>query len=102
VAPPASQGPDRNPWRVLVPLSALFFAGMHVPLIWSGAGALGGGTIVGATLVLGWAAAELRARTSSLVHAIGVHIFGNMASVPFGILAVLAYKVIHGEMPIAK
>jgi hypothetical protein len=52
-----------------------------------------------ATLVLGWAAAELRARTDSLAHAIGVHVVGNVASVPFGILAILAFRLIHGEMP---
>jgi membrane protease YdiL (CAAX protease family) len=102
ITAPSSQQPAGNAQRVAVPVSAAFFAGMHVPLIWMGAGAVGGGIIVAATLVVGWAAAELRARTDSLAHAIGVHIFGNVAAVPFGILAVIAFRLTYGEMPFAK
>ncbi len=102
IAAPASQGAVTNAGQVAVPVSAVVFAAMHAPLIWLGAGAVGGGTIVAGTLVLGWAAAELRARTDSLAHAIGVHVFGNVAAVPFGILAILAFRLIHGEMPVAR
>jgi len=84
---------------IVVLASALLFAAMHVPLLWSGAGVIGAGTIVAATFLLGWAAAEIRLRTDSLFHAIGVHIVGNIAAVPFGIIGVLLYRVIHGEMP---
>jgi membrane protease YdiL (CAAX protease family) len=102
IAAPSSQEPVGNAQRVAVPVSAAFFAGMHVPLLWMGAGAVGGGSIVAATLVVGWAAAELRARTDSLAHAIGVHIFANVAAVPFGILGVLVFRLTYGEMPFAK
>ena len=102
IAAPASQGAVTNAGQVAVPVSAVVFAAMHAPLIWLGAGAVGGGTIVAGTLVLGWAAAELRAHTDSLAHAIGVHVFGNVAAVPFGILAILAFRLIHGEMPVAR
>jgi len=50
--------------------------------------------------VLGWSAAELRLRTDSLLHAIGVHIVGNIAAVPFGVIGVLLYRLIHGELPV--
>jgi membrane protease YdiL (CAAX protease family) len=102
IAAPSSPEPVGNAGRIAVPVSAAFFAGMHVPLMWMGAGAVGGGIIVAATLVVGWAAAELRARTDSLAHAIGVHVFGNVAAVPFGILGVLVFRLIYGEMPFAK
>jgi membrane protease YdiL (CAAX protease family) len=102
IAAPSSPEPVTNVQRIAVPVSAAFFAGMHVPLMWMGAGVFGGGIIVAATLLVGWAAAELRARTDSLAHAIGVHIFGNVAAVPFGILGVIAYRLTFGEMPFAK
>lgn len=85
---------------IVVLASPLLFAAMHIPLLWSGAGAIGGGTIVAATFVLGWAAAEIRLRTDSLLHAIGVHIVGNIAAVPFGIIGVLVYRLIHGHVPV--
>ena len=85
--------------RAVILASAGLFAALHVPLMWKGAGPLGGGIIVAATFGLGWAAASVRARTHSLWHAIGVHIFGNMAALPFGIIAVVAYRLIHGHMP---
>jgi membrane protease YdiL (CAAX protease family) len=102
IAAPSSQEPVGNAHRIAVPVSAAFFAGMHVPLMWMGAGVVGGGILVAATLVVGWAVAELRARTDSLAHAIGVHVFGNVAAVPFGILGVIAFRLTYGEMPFAK
>lgn len=86
--------------RIVVFTSALLFAAMHVPLLWSGASVIAAGTIVAATFVLGWSAAELRLRTDSLLHAIGVHIVGNIAAVPFGVIGVLLYRLIHGELPV--
>lgn len=79
--------------------SAMLFASMHVPLIWMGSGALGGSIIVAATLVVGWACAYLRASTGSLWIAIAVHIAGNVAAVPGGIVGAIAYRVIHGHFP---
>ena len=102
IAAPSSQEPVGNASRIAVPISAACFAGMHVPLLWMGAGPVGGGIIDAATKVVGWTAAELRARTDSLAHAIGVHIFANVAAVPFGILGVLAYRLAYGEMPFTQ
>jgi membrane protease YdiL (CAAX protease family) len=91
--------PDRATPRCVIIASAALFGGLHVPLIWKGGGALGGGVIVAATFVLGWAAAEIRARSASLLHAIAVHIVGNMAALPFGIAGAIIYYVIHGHPP---
>ncbi len=79
--------------------SALLFASMHVPLLWSGAGVLGGSIIVVATLFVGWGCAVLRARTGSLWTAIALHVLANMASVPGGIVGVLVYRLVYGELP---
>ncbi|MCC6425554.1 MAG: CPBP family intramembrane metalloprotease [Phycisphaerales bacterium] len=82
--------------------SALLFASMHVSLMWMGAGVLGGGIIVCATLLVGWACAVLRARTGSLWAPIALHILANMAGVPGGILGVVIYRVVYGELPALK
>jgi membrane protease YdiL (CAAX protease family) len=79
--------------------SALVFASMHVPLIWSPAGVAGGLTLVAATLVLGWACAVLRARTKSLWPAIACHIFGNVAGVPGTIMGIIIFRLLHGRLP---
>ena len=84
---------------LVVAASALAFSAMHLSLIWSGAGWLGGGPIVLATFVVGWSAAELRARTGSLLHPILVHVFGNVIAVPFGVIGVILYRLIHGTLP---
>lgn len=85
--------------RPVVATSAALFAALHVPLLWSGAGAVGGGAIVVATFTVGWAAAELRARSGSLFHPVLVHVFGNVASLPFGVVGVLVYRAIYGVLP---
>lgn len=82
-----------------VATSALLFAAMHVPIIWMGGGPVGGGIIVAATLGVGWACARLRERTGSLVLPIALHIAANVSAVPGGILGVIAYRLIHGQMP---
>jgi len=92
-------GGDDLGCRPVVAASASTFAAMHLPLIWSGAGWVGGGAIVFATFVVGWSAAELRARSGSLLHPILVHVFGNVSAVPFGVIGVLLYRAIHGTMP---
>lgn len=85
--------------RPVVAASAALFAALHVPLIWMGAGPIGGGAIVLATFTVGWSAAELRARSGSLLHPVLVHVFGNVASLPFGVIGVLLYRAIHGVLP---
>jgi membrane protease YdiL (CAAX protease family) len=79
--------------------SALVFAGMHVPLLWSRAGVKGGLAIVLATLGVGWACAVLRARTGSLLPAIACHVVGNVAGVPGGIVGMILYRVLYGRLP---
>jgi membrane protease YdiL (CAAX protease family) len=79
--------------------SALVFAGMHAPRIWSAAGVSGGLVIVLATLGAGWAGAVLRARSSSLWPAIACHIFANVMGVPGGILGIILYRVVYGRLP---
>jgi membrane protease YdiL (CAAX protease family) len=79
--------------------SALLFAAMHVPLMWSTAGVQGGLPIVLATLIVGWACAILRARTRSLWPAIACHVIGNVAGVPGGLLGVIFYRLIYGRLP---
>lgn len=85
--------------RPVVAASAAIFAAMHVPLIWSGSGWVGGGAVVCATFLVGWAAAELRGRSGSLLHPLLVHVFGNVSGVPFGALSVLLYRLIFGHLP---
>jgi membrane protease YdiL (CAAX protease family) len=79
--------------------SALLFASMHVPLLWSSAGVAGGLTLVVATLFVGWACAVLRARSKSLWPAIACHAFGNLAGLPGGILGTILYRLAYGRFP---
>jgi membrane protease YdiL (CAAX protease family) len=88
-----------SPVAPSIVLSALLFAGMHAPLMWSRAGVRGGLVIVLSTLGVGWACAVLRARSRSLLPPIVCHVVGNIASVPGGILGVILYRVINGRLP---
>jgi membrane protease YdiL (CAAX protease family) len=88
-----------SPFEPAIVSSALLFASMHVPLLWSAAGVKGGLPIVAATLVVGWACAVLRARCWSLWPAIACHVLGNVAGLPGGIFGVILYRLIHGHLP---
>jgi membrane protease YdiL (CAAX protease family) len=88
-----------SPFDPSVVMSALLFAAMHVPLMWSPAGVRGGLVIVLATLGVGFACAVLRARSTSLWPAIACHVIGNVAAVPGGIVGVMIYRVIYGKLP---
>jgi len=79
--------------------SALLFAAMHVPLLWSPIGVKGGLTIVLATLGVGWGCAALRAESRSLWLAIACHVMGNVAALPGGILGVILYRLVYGRLP---
>jgi hypothetical protein len=79
--------------------SALLFAALHMPLLWTKAGVKGGLTIALATLGVGWACAVLRARTGSLLPAIACHVVANVAGIPGGILGVLLYRLVYGRLP---
>jgi len=75
-------------WKSLViVLSAALFSAMHLPILISGVGIAGSLIVLGSTFLLGTVAACARACTGSVSHAIGVHIVGNMAAVPFGAMA---------------
>lgn len=93
--PPGSEHGD----GAEVILSAVLFAAMHLPLVWSGAGTAGGLIIVAATLVVGVAAAQARRVTNAIRHPIGVHIVANMAAVPFGIIGFIIFRIAHGRFP---
>jgi membrane protease YdiL (CAAX protease family) len=79
--------------------SALLFAAMHVPLMWSPAGVSGGMVIVLAMVGVGWSCAVLRARSRSLLPAIACHVVGNVSGVAGGILGVILYRLIYGRLP---
>ena len=79
--------------------SALLFASMHVPLLWSPMGVKGGLVIVLSTLVVGWACAVLRSRSRSLWPAIACHVIGNVAGIPGAILGVVLHYLIYGQWP---
>jgi membrane protease YdiL (CAAX protease family) len=79
--------------------SALLFAAMHAPLIWSPTGVKGGMVIVLAMVGVGWACAVLRARSRSLLPAIACHVVGNVSGVAGGILGVILYRLVYGRLP---
>jgi membrane protease YdiL (CAAX protease family) len=79
--------------------SAVLFAALHGPLMWSPLGVKGGLAIVPSTLGVGWACAVLRARSRSLLPAIACHVIGNVAGVPGGILGVILYRLVYGRLP---
>lgn len=100
VAPASAEpAPPAAPLSPPVVMSALLFAGMHVPLMWSGGGVLGGGIIVSATLCVGWGCAVLRARSGSLWMAIALHVLANVAGLPGGIIGVIIHRIVYGTFP---
>ena len=96
-------GDDRNgrqsAFEPAIVSSALLFASLHVPLVWTSMGAKGGLVIVLITLCAGLACAVLRARSKSLWPAFAAHVIGNIAAIPGGILGVILYRVVHGRLP---
>ncbi len=82
-----------------VVVSALVFAAMHVPLIWKGGGAVGGGVIVAATLFVGWACAVVRVRSGGIWAPFLVHMLANISAVPGGIVGVIIYRLVNGSFP---
>ena len=88
-----------SPFEPSIVSSALLFASMHVPLMWSPIGVKGGLTIVLATLGVGFACAALRKKSGSLWPAIACHVIGNVAGIPGGILGVILYYLVYGHRP---
>ncbi len=88
-----------SPFGPTIVSSALLFASMHVPLMWSPVGPTGGLVIVLSTLGVGFACAVLRAQSRSLWPAILCHVAGNVAGLPGGIFAIVLYRLVHGRMP---
>jgi len=89
----------RSAFEPSIVSSALVFAAMHGPLMWSPAGVKRGLVIVLATLAVGWACAVLRAQSRSLWPAIACHVLGNVAGVPGGILGAILYRLVYGRLP---
>jgi membrane protease YdiL (CAAX protease family) len=79
--------------------SALLFAAMHVPLLWSPVGVKGGLVLVLTMLGVGFACAVVRARSRSIWPAIACHVIGNVAGLPGGILGAILYRLIYGRLP---
>ena len=67
--------------------------------MWSPIGVKGGLVIVLSTLGVGFACAALRAHSESLWPAIACHIAANVAGLPGGILGVILYFLVYGQMP---
>jgi membrane protease YdiL (CAAX protease family) len=88
-----------SPFEPAIVSSTLLFAALHVPLMWTPIGIIGGLPIVLATLGVGFACAVLRARTGSLWPAIACHVVGNVAAIPGGILGVILYRLVYGRLP---
>jgi len=100
MAGPGANGRGAQGSGGVVLVSAVLFASLHVPLMWSGAGVLGGAILIAATFGVGLACAQARASTASLWHPIGIHIFGNVAALPFGVLGAILYRLVNGEFPV--
>ena len=99
VAHPVESSPVNSALAPSVVSSALLFAALHVPLMWSQAGVKGSLPIVLMMVAVGWACAVLRARTRCLWPAIACHIVANVAGLPGGIIGVILYRVIYGHSP---
>jgi membrane protease YdiL (CAAX protease family) len=90
---------DSHANRVATAFSAGTFALMHAPLMWSGAGIVGGGILVLATLGAGLACAVLRSRSGSLLLPILAHVLANVLAPIGGIAGALIYRLLHGHLP---
>jgi len=80
-------------------ISALFFASMHLVLVTHDTDVKTIVVILLFTFSLGLIAGHLRARTGSLIPAIGAHMLGNIGGMVGGILYVLFTVLTGGKMP---
>jgi membrane protease YdiL (CAAX protease family) len=80
-------------------ISALFFAGMHLVLVTHQTDVKTIVIILLFTFSLGLIAGHVRARTGSLIPAIGAHMLGNIGGMVGGILYVLFTVVTGGKLP---
>lgn len=87
--------------RVDIPtlISALFFACMHLIILTHGAGAKTLVIILLFTFSVGLIAGHLRARTGSLIPAIGAHMLANIGGVLGGLIYVLFTILTGGKLP---
>lgn len=82
-------------------ISALFFACMHLILPFTGADATTTVVTFLFTLSIGFLAGHLRAKTGSLLPAIGAHMLANIGGMIGGILYNIAGLIITGKLPTA-
>jgi membrane protease YdiL (CAAX protease family) len=87
-------------FRVDLPtlISALFFGCMHLSLLMSGADLQTIIVILIFTFSLGLLAAHIRARTGSLLPAIGLHMLGNIGGIVGGIIFNVIHFISTGKM----
>ena len=88
-------------FRVELPvlISALFFASMHLVLLYVGADAITTSVTLLFTFSIGLMAGHLRARTGSLIPAIVVHMLANFGGMIGGIIYTFINFLITGELP---
>lgn len=96
---PTDEASPLSAHRAAVVCSASAFAAMHLPLMWNGAGLVGGGVLVAATFGVGYACAMVRAQTGSLLLPVLLHVAANVTAPIGGIAGVVAYRLMHGHMP---
>jgi membrane protease YdiL (CAAX protease family) len=87
-----------EPSHAAVPWSAALFGAMHLPLLFSGeiASAV---LIVLSVTVLGYICATARARTGSILPAIGAHALFNVGGFVAGVIYTVVYRITTGHMP---
>ncbi|HOP05773.1 MAG TPA: CPBP family intramembrane metalloprotease [candidate division Zixibacteria bacterium] len=88
-------------WHIELPafISAVFFAAMHLVLLFAGVDAVTMITVLLFTFTIGLLAGHTRAGTGSLYPAIGVHMLGNVGGMIGGILYSVYTVLSGGRLP---
>ena len=97
--PPGTTLEQQRDLRGPVIASALLFGAMHAPLIWRGAGVVGGLILVATTTIVGYVAASMRQRSGSVHPAIALHIAANVCAIPGTMLGIAMVWLLTGELP---
>ncbi|MFN0130759.1 MAG: lysostaphin resistance A-like protein [Verrucomicrobiales bacterium] len=85
--------------RVAVVWSAALFGAMHLPLLFGDMEIAAAMVILPSVTVLGYVCALARARTGSLIPALGAHVMFNVGGFLAGFIYVITYRVATGHMP---
>lgn len=97
--PPGTTLAQQRDLRGPVIASALLFGAMHAPLIWRGAGVVGGLILVATTTIVGYVAASMRQRSGSVHPAIALHVAANVCAIPGTMLGIAMVWLLTGELP---